>query len=936
MKKILALCLSLCLVIGCVLPVSGLSDIAGTVYETAIRELVDYGVFTGYLDTNTFKPENTITRAEACTAIIRAMNLEKEALANDKASAFSDMNTPNVAWARPYVNKAEEVGIVEGDGDGTMQPGRLLKLDEIITMLLRALQVEYTEGTGSYWYLNAMLKAQEIGLIASGISTPENPVNRGTVAQLIHTAIDLKLPDGSTWREGLDAAKVFAIEKVEAVGQKALRISFTAAVDEVKAKDIANYRLSFVTTGEELPLSAATVEDSRTVLLHQENPVNRGSSCLIAVGDVTSAAGEALSGETTLTVNFNDTQAPQLTQAEILGAHTLVLYFNEPVESITSITLSRGEVTAYELSGDGMKAVCTVDEDMTAPTVVDETGLAVAAPELTVTVDGARDYWRIVSEKMTVTAKSGKTIAFGFTSQEAVVNDDECSVKVTLNKDVELTNSLTALAYNTVSTRTASSVAVENGNTLVVKFSEENFKAYENGLLVLPTGLVKDAWGNVNPNMNMVFTVVIDDVAPTVTGAELDVMTGVITVTFSETVKAVADSNLTLIDTAGNTVTRSAVTFDGDKTATFTLPADYVGTFTLTVAGVEDLYGNALAENFEKSFTLSEKIEPKFTDFRAYLYFPGEKGQMVRVDFGQPMMQSGKYAVTDLENYIVQGHNLVTLNKTMDIRIESINDGSGVLIYIPSVADNATAGVDLGNVGTVEIGRVANIYGQYTEDMTGELDLSYAKGVSIESAKAIDKNTIVVEFNDKLTEIYANDMRFKTASGKILGYKSYVVDENAYGKTRITYTTRYALDAEGSYKDSKLSAYMVNDRTLGQYGTKMEVERPVAVQDGISASVLMKNGGYEAYRTSETTITFIFDEAINGKTLSTLTFQVDNAEVTDVKTATSYKANDSVVLTIKPLTGMKDDAQVKVNLDFTDMSGTYYTGLKEFKATKLY
>ena len=90
--------------------------------------------------------DDTLTRAEAVTMIIRLMGLDEEAqAAASKPCPFTDV--PD--WAKGYVNLAQEKGIAKGVGDGRFDPGGVCGAREFITMLYRLTHL--TEGEDYSW-----------------------------------------------------------------------------------------------------------------------------------------------------------------------------------------------------------------------------------------------------------------------------------------------------------------------------------------------------------------------------------------------------------------------------------------------------------------------------------------------------------------------------------------------------------------------------------------------------------------------------------------------------------------------------------------------------------------------------------------------------------------------------------------------------------------
>ncbi|HQD76934.1 MAG TPA: leucine-rich repeat domain-containing protein [Bacillota bacterium] len=82
------------------------------------------GLLSGYPD-GTFRPDNTITRAEAVTLLI---NLSKEKLSLGK-KYISDVSEDN--WAYPYIQTALEAGLVELESDSSFKPDLAMRRGEM-------------------------------------------------------------------------------------------------------------------------------------------------------------------------------------------------------------------------------------------------------------------------------------------------------------------------------------------------------------------------------------------------------------------------------------------------------------------------------------------------------------------------------------------------------------------------------------------------------------------------------------------------------------------------------------------------------------------------------------------------------------------------------------------------------------------------------------
>ena len=114
MKKVLSIVLSLVMVI-CMMPVmafaatsnAAYSDISGEKCEGAVNVLDALGVVDGYED-GTYRPDQTVTRAEMAKLIITALGVADYASATN--SSYSDMALAQ--WAIPYVEYATNLNIV--------------------------------------------------------------------------------------------------------------------------------------------------------------------------------------------------------------------------------------------------------------------------------------------------------------------------------------------------------------------------------------------------------------------------------------------------------------------------------------------------------------------------------------------------------------------------------------------------------------------------------------------------------------------------------------------------------------------------------------------------------------------------------------------------------------------------------------------------------
>ena len=113
-------------------------DIKGIEGEEAIIFLSEKGIITGSTD-GLYHPDKTLTRAEACAIIIRAVNPKDLNLYGNEAitvSLFDDLS--GYSWASSYINYAVLHGITKGTGWKSFSPGRNVTTAELIAFVLRA------------------------------------------------------------------------------------------------------------------------------------------------------------------------------------------------------------------------------------------------------------------------------------------------------------------------------------------------------------------------------------------------------------------------------------------------------------------------------------------------------------------------------------------------------------------------------------------------------------------------------------------------------------------------------------------------------------------------------------------------------------------------------------------------------------------------------
>jgi hypothetical protein len=104
-------------------------DVSGHWAETSINILVNRGAISGYPG-GSFKPDNTITRAEFATILIKAFNLEPRS-----GKVFSDTSGH---WAEHSIRTATAHGIVSGYNASNFGPNDIITREQMAVMIVKA------------------------------------------------------------------------------------------------------------------------------------------------------------------------------------------------------------------------------------------------------------------------------------------------------------------------------------------------------------------------------------------------------------------------------------------------------------------------------------------------------------------------------------------------------------------------------------------------------------------------------------------------------------------------------------------------------------------------------------------------------------------------------------------------------------------------------
>ena len=173
------------------------SDVtAGAWYYENVMGAAENGYVSGYPD-GTFKPMQSVTRAEFASMIAKAMGYDSDP---DAGSAYPDVADDH--WAKAAINFCAQNDIINGYDDGTFQPNKAITRQEAAAILNKAfeLSVKYGVSTDLFpdnssiaaWASDHVYAAKASGLMKGyeedGTFRPNNQITRAEAASILMNA----------------------------------------------------------------------------------------------------------------------------------------------------------------------------------------------------------------------------------------------------------------------------------------------------------------------------------------------------------------------------------------------------------------------------------------------------------------------------------------------------------------------------------------------------------------------------------------------------------------------------------------------------------------------------------------------------------------------------------------------------------------------------
>lgn len=148
------------------------SDTIGHWAQTQIEFMASAGIVQGNPD-GSFLPDGNLNRAEAATLIHRILGMGTPSVPT--LMPFTDVATD--AWYAGYIADLKNAGAVNGNPDGTFEPGESINRAEFLEMAMKAYKNTHTVGEVSVstayidlltdqWYTATVSEATELGFVS--------------------------------------------------------------------------------------------------------------------------------------------------------------------------------------------------------------------------------------------------------------------------------------------------------------------------------------------------------------------------------------------------------------------------------------------------------------------------------------------------------------------------------------------------------------------------------------------------------------------------------------------------------------------------------------------------------------------------------------------------------------------------------------------------
>jgi|GEM_PF-2951214 len=153
-------------------------------HKNAVADMTASGIFVGYPD-GTFRPHDEITRAEFTVTLLRYLGIQPS---QNEEVVFSDVTADH--WAKGYIDKAAEIGAVNGTDPGIFSPDETVTAEQamkIVTIVKDFTHNMNVEASGGYplAYYNLGYELGLLDFVDDGEAF-DYPLKRSDTARILY------------------------------------------------------------------------------------------------------------------------------------------------------------------------------------------------------------------------------------------------------------------------------------------------------------------------------------------------------------------------------------------------------------------------------------------------------------------------------------------------------------------------------------------------------------------------------------------------------------------------------------------------------------------------------------------------------------------------------------------------------------------------------
>jgi len=871
MKKILSVALSTAM---------AFSMFASVAFgETAISADAQYaalaakGILNGFPDGQAHL-EKDLTRAEFAKIVAKLFDLSEVTT----TLTYKDKNYNASHWARGYIEAVTKAGLMNGQSATLFNPSGKVTVQEVATVLARALKLELptaTNNTATEWAKQYVQAVIDKGLLASSINFQGNAtrelvvkaayaidvqqtipqitktevvdasnlkvtLSNGTVADVklatplvANTATEVTFTIGGIEYKTTVTYVVTSATKVASVtatNLKEVTVAFDGEVDAATAEDESNYSINKSITVTAAALSA----DKKTVTLTVQ-----GSSTDVGLTnqveyelDVNNVrAGATVINAADVKFTPVDAALPVAVSAEALGNKAIKITFSEPVVAST--------ITANNFKLDGISVVGTID--VSGRVVVVKLYSTLTNGEHTVNIAGVKDFSGLanLSTDLKVNVVEDK-VAPTVAVEKATFEEVTLKFSEAVDKTTVTAGNIYWLESSTK--RYATSVEAISDDTYKVKFSAYPLK-YATSLYVTN---VTDYSGNaIAANTAIPVNPVIDQTRPEVVSVKfIDNSSTDFDVKFTKSLTESTAENTAnyVIKKADGTVVsqfKTATLTDAKTVRIHLYAALSAGTaYTLEISNVADdtTLKNVMLP-YSTTITLGDVTPPSLQSASL-----SATAHRLVVNYNEAMATSGTGSILDKANYIYYKNGTYTPESggvpasftggvwtalPGDASIIASSDSKSAIIIFAN-------DFDLTTVKGVRVTSVKDVAGNTLSGLVAETPVSAALAVTANSAKATATNKIDVVFNQTIQSNSATPNDFVVTAG---GVTLSVIAASVDGST-VTLTLANDLTTDAKSNGNSVNVQVLADRNIvTPSGTKVATAISKPVDDGIKPTI---------------------------------------------------------------------------------------------------